>query len=124
GPSTTGPSAIGLSTTGLFTAGPAGRPPATGQATLFGPAEPGIAEAREVLRALVGVQADQLRPIAADAHPARFALLAALLGRRPVPGFRPPRLAELATQISAALAGRPVTPHSPAQLLKAFATVC
>src|SRR6202040_1121130 len=78
GPSTTGPSAIGLSTTGLFTAGPAGRPPATGQATLFGPAEPGIAEAREVLRALVGVHADQLRQIAADAHPARFALLAAV----------------------------------------------
>lgn len=151
-PSTTAPSAVGLPTTGLFTAGPAGRPPATGQATLFGPAEPGIAEAREVLRALVGVHADQLRQIAADAHPARFGLLAAvesagglaaaemsargmpwradvhdallagLLGRRPGPGFRPPRLAELAAQISAAFGGRPVNPDSPAQLLKAFAT--
>ena len=142
----------GLSTAGLFTAGPAGRPPATGQATLFGPAEPGIAEAREVLRVLAGVHADQLRRIAADAHPARFGLLAAvesagslaaaemsargmpwradvhdallagLLGRRPGPGFRPPRLAELAAQISAAFGGRPVNPDSPAQLLKAFAT--
>ncbi|HEY8043841.1 MAG TPA: bifunctional 3'-5' exonuclease/DNA polymerase, partial [Streptosporangiaceae bacterium] len=151
-PSTRGPSAVGLSTAGLFTAGRAGRPPATGQATLFGPAEPGIAEAREVLRALVGVHADQLRQIAADAHPARFGLLAAvesagglaaaemsargmpwradvhdallagLLGRRPGPGFRPPRLAELAAQISAAFGGRPVNPDSPAQLLKAFAT--
>ena len=55
----------------------AGRP-ATGQATLFGPAEPGIAETREVLRALVGVHGDQLRQIAADAHPARFGLLAAV----------------------------------------------
>jgi hypothetical protein len=47
-------SSAGLSGAGLSGAGPAGRPPATGQATLFGPAEPGVAEAREVLRALVG----------------------------------------------------------------------
>ena len=136
---------------GSFQRGP-GRPPAAGQATLFGPAEPGVAEAREALRALVGVHADQLRRIAADTHPARFgllaavesagglaaaemsargmpwradvhdALLASLLGRRPGPGFRPPRLADLAAQISAAFGGRPVNPDSPAQLLKAFAT--
>jgi DNA polymerase family A len=148
----TGLSSAGLSGAGLSGAGPVGRPPATGQATLFGPAEPAVAEAREVLRALVGVHADQLRRIAADTHPARFgllaavesagglaaaemsargmpwradvhdALLASLLGRRPGPGFRPPRLAELAAQISAAFDGRPVNPDSPAQLLKAFAT--
>ena len=142
----------GLSGTGLSSAGPAGRPPAAGQATLFGPAEPGVAEAREILRALVGVHADQLRRIAADTHPARFGLLAAvesagglaaaemtargmpwradvhdallagLLGRRPGPGFRPPRLADLAAQVSAAFGGLPVNPDSPAQLLKAFAT--
>ena len=123
-----------------------------GQATLFGPAEPGIDEAREILSALVGVHADQLRRIAADPYPARFGLLAAvesagglsaaemrargmpwradvhdallegLLGRRPGPGFRPPRLADLAAQISAAFGGRPVNPDSPAQVLKAFAT--
>ena len=58
-------------------------------------------------------------PWRADVHDA---LLAGLLGRRPGPGFRPPRLAELAAQISAAFGGRPVNPDSPAQLLKAFAT--
>jgi len=145
-------SSAGLSGAGLSGARPAGRPPATGQATLFGPAEPGVAEAREVLRALVGVHADQLRRIAADTHPGRFgllaavesagglgaaemsargmpwradvhdALLASLLGRRPGPGFRPPRLADLAAQITAAFGGRQVNPDSPAQLLKAFAT--
>ena len=129
-----------------------GRPLLFGQATLFGPAEPGIDEAREILSALVGVHADQLRRIAADPYPARFGLLAAvesagglsaaemrargmpwradvhdallegLLGRRPGPGFRPPRLADLAAQISAAFGGRPVNPDSPAQVLKAFAT--
>jgi hypothetical protein len=148
----TGLSGPGLSGPGLSGPGPAGRPPAAGQATLFGPAEPGVAEAREVLRALVGVHADQLRRIAADTHPARFgllaavesagglaaaemsargmpwradvhdALLASLLGRRPGSGFRPPRLADLAAQVSAAFGGRPVNPDSPAQLLKAFAT--
>ena len=145
-------SSAGLSGAGLSGARPAGRPPATGQATLFGPAEPGVAEAREVLRALVGVHADQLRRIAADTHPGRFgllaavesagglgaaemsargmpwradvhdALLASLLGRRPGPEFRPPRLAGLAAQITAAFGGRQVNPDSPAQLLKAFAT--
>ena len=125
---------------------------ATGQATLFGPAQPGLDDARQVLDALVGVHADQLRQIAADAHPGRFGLLAAvesaaglaaaemrlrgmpwradvhdallagLLGPRPGPGLRPPRLAELAAQISAAFGGRQVNPDSPAQLLKAFAT--
>src|ERR1039457_5252235 len=127
-------------------------PGVTGQATLFGPAEPNIDEASDVLRALGVAHADQVRRIAADAYPARFgllaavesagglaaaemsargmpwradahdALLAALLGPRPGPGFRPPRLAELAAQISAAFGGRPVNPDSPAQLLKAVAT--
>ena len=147
-----GLSAAGLSAAGLSATSPPGRPPAAGQATLFGPAEPGLAEAREVLRALVGVHAGQVRSIATDAHPARFGLLAAvesagglaaaemsargmpwradvhdallagLLGPRPGTGLRPPRLAELAAQISAAFGGRPVNPDSPAQLLKAFAT--
>ncbi len=131
-------------------AGPA--PRAAGQATLFGPAEPGIDDARQVLATLVAEHADQVRRIAADAHPARFGLLAAvesagglaaaemsargmpwradvhdallagLLGPRPGPGLPPPRLAGLAAQISAAFGGRPVNPDSPAQLLKAFAT--
>jgi len=130
----------------------AGQAALFGQAMLFGPAEPGIDEAREILSALVSAHADQLRRIAADPYPARFGLLAAvesagglcaaemrargmpwradvhdallegLLGRRPGPGFRPPRLAGLAAQISAAFGGRPVNPDSPAQVLKAFAT--
>ena len=119
---------------------------------LFGPAEPGIGETREALAGLVGAHADQVRRIAADTHPARFGLLAAvesagglaaaemsargmpwradvhdalltgLLGARLGPGSRPSRLAGLAAQISAAFGGRPVNPDSPAQLLKAFAT--
>jgi DNA polymerase family A len=140
--------------------GPAGVPPAggasgrttgAGQATLFGPAEPGLAETRAVLAGLVAAHADQLRRIAADPHPGRFGLLAAaesagglvaaemqarglpwradvhdellsgLLGRRPPGGLRPARLAALASQVSAAFGGRPVNPDSPAQLVKAFA---
>ena len=58
-------------------------------------------------------------PWRADVHDA---LLAELLGPAARPGFRPPRLAELAAQISAAFGGRPVNPDSPAQLLKAFAS--
>jgi DNA polymerase-1 len=122
------------------------------QATLFGPAEPGFAEARATLNALIAAHADQQRRIAADAYPARFgllaaaesagalaaaemraagmpwradvhdALLASLLGPRPPAGLRPARLATLASQISAAFGGRAVNPDSPAQLLKAFAT--
>ena len=125
---------------------PPGRPPCSGRPSR------GSRKARELLGALVAAHAGQLRQIAADAHPARFGLLAAvesagglaaaemsargmpwradvhdallagLLGPRPGPGFRPPRLAELAAQISAAFGGRPVNPDSPAQLLKAFAT--
>ncbi len=139
--------------------GPAADRPAPGpgrlaagqQAALFGPAEPGFAEASTALDQLVAVHADQLRRIAADPHPGRFgllaavesagglvavemqargvpwradvhdALLASLLGARPAAGLPPPRLAELASQISAAFGGRPVNPDSPAQLIKAFA---
>ena len=62
-------------------------------------------------------------PWRADIHDR---LLTELLGPRPraAPGaqLRPARLAELATQISAALgADRPVNPDSPAQLLRALA---
>jgi DNA polymerase family A len=130
-----------------------GRWPVTArQATLFGPAEPGLAEARAALAGLTVAHADQLRRITADPHPGRFGLLAAaesagglvaaemrarglpwradvhdellsgLLGPRPQAGLRPAKLAALASQISAAFGGRPVNPDSPAQLVKAFAT--
>jgi hypothetical protein len=129
-----------------------GRLAAGQQAALFGPAEPGFAEASAVLDRLVAVHAGQLRRIAADPYPGRFgllaavesagglvavemqargvpwradvhdALLASLLGARPAAGLQPPRLAELASQISAAFGGRPVNPDSPAQLIKAFGT--
>src|SRR5215467_6824802 len=127
------------------------RPGTTGQAVLFEPADPAFPSPDAALDALIAVHADQLRRIAADEHPGRFALLAAaesaaglvaaemgyyglpwradvhsdlltgLLGDRPVPGLRPQRLADLAAQISAALGGRPVNPDSPAQVLRALA---
>ena len=127
------------------------RPAAVGQAVLFEPADPAFPSSHAALEALVAVHADQLRRIAADEHPGRFALLAAaesaaglvaaemgfyglpwrtdvhselltsLLGDKPLPGLRPPRLADLATRFSAALGGRPVNPDSPAQVLRALA---
>jgi hypothetical protein len=129
----------------------AARPATAGQAVLFEPADPVFPSPREALDALVAVHADQARRIAADEHPGRFALLAAvesaaglvaaemgydglpwradvhaalltgMLGDKPVPGLRPPRLADLAAQISAALGGRPVNPDSPAQVVRALA---
>jgi DNA polymerase-1 len=129
----------------------AGRPAAAGQAVLFEPADPAFPGPHAALDALVAVHADQQRRIAADEHAGRFALLAAaesaaglvaaemgfhglpwradvhselltsLLGERPRPGLRPPRLADLAARISAALGGRPVNPDSPAQVLRALA---
>jgi DNA polymerase-1 len=56
-------------------------------------------------------------PWRADVHDA---LLTALLGPRPPLGGSPPRLAELAAEVSAAF-GRPVNPDSPADVLRAFA---
>ena len=127
------------------------RPGAAGQTALFEPADPDFPAPRAALEALLAVHADQLDRIAADEHPGRFALLAAaesagglvaaemgfdglpwradvhaellagLLGARPAPGMRPPRLAGLAVRISAALGGRPVNPDSPAQVLRALA---
>jgi DNA polymerase family A len=121
-----------------------------GQDALFDPADPDFPDPGAALDAVVAVHAGQLRRIAADEHPGRFALLAAaesaggliaaemgfdglpwradvhndllteLLGPRPVPGLRPSKLADLAARISQAL-GRPVNPDSPAQVLKAFA---
>jgi DNA polymerase family A len=118
---------------------------------LFEPADPAFPGPRQALDALIAVHADQARRIGADEHPGRFALLAAaesaaglvaaemgqdglpwradvhaalltsMLGDKPVPGLRPPRLADLAAQISAALGGRPVNPDSPAQVLRALA---
>jgi DNA polymerase-1 len=129
----------------------AARPATAGQAALFEPTDPAFPGPRAALDALVTVHADQVRRIAADEHPGRFALLAAaesaaglvaaemgdcglpwradvhadlltsLLGDKPVPGLRPPRLADLAARISAALGGRPVNPDSPAQVLRALA---
>src|SRR5262249_39575980 len=127
------------------------RSAAAGQAVLFEPADPAFPSPRAALDALVTVHADQQRRIAADEHPGRFALLVAaesaagliaaemgfyglpwrtdvhselltsLLGGKPLPGLRPPRLADLAAQSSAALGGRPVNPDSPAQVLRALA---
>ena len=123
----------------------------TGQAVLFEPADPAFPAPRAALDALVAVHDDQQRRIAADEHPGRFGLLtaaesaaglvaaemgfhglpwradvhsellASMLGDRPLPGLRPPRLASLAAQFSAALGGRPVNPDSPAQVLRALA---
>lgn len=122
------------------------RDPRDAPPTLFGD-EP--ADDPDPLAPVREVYADQLRRIAATAHPGRFTLLAAAesagglaaaemgfeglpwsaaahddvlteaLGPRPVGGGRPPRLAELAEAISEAF-GRPVNPDSPAQVLKAF----
>jgi DNA polymerase family A len=121
------------------------------QPALWGPAETSLPEAQDTLRALAQAHAGQLRRIAADPHPGRFGLLAAvesagglsaaemrargmpwranvhdgllsqLLGPRPPAGLRPPRLAALAQQVSAAFGGRMVNPDSPAQVTKAFA---
>ena len=123
----------------------------TQQPALWGPAETALPEAQDALRALVTAHAGQVRRIAADPYPARFGLLAAvesagglaaaemrargmpwradvhdallahLLGPRPLSGAQPARLAALARDISAAFGGRPVNPDSPAQLAKAFA---
>jgi DNA polymerase-1 len=103
------------------------------------------------LAAVVEVHAGQRRRIAADPHPDGFALLAAadsagglaaaemshhglpwradvhldlltaLLGPRPGPGMRPPRLASLVAAISDAFGGRPVNPDSPGQVRRALA---
>jgi len=121
------------------------RPPetrGTQQPALWGPAETALPEAQDALRALVTAHAGQVRRIAADPHPARFGLLAAvesagglaaaemrargmpwradvhdalladLLGPRPVAGVRPARLAALAKDISAA--ARPPADSTPA----------
>ncbi|WP_433272182.1 bifunctional 3'-5' exonuclease/DNA polymerase [Pseudonocardia xinjiangensis] len=48
-------------------------------------------------------------------------LLTELLGPRPVLGGRPPKLAALADEVTAAFGGRPLNPDSPAEVLRAFA---
>jgi DNA polymerase-1 len=48
-------------------------------------------------------------------------LLTEALGPRPVLGGRPPKLAELASAVSAAFGGRALNPDSPAEVLRAFA---
>ena len=152
GPGLDGAVGSGRALRAAASAAPAARRPAgPGQTVLFEPADPVFPDPRAALDALVAVHADQLRRIAADEHPARFALLAAtesaaglvaaemgryglpwradvhaelltgLLGDRPVPGLRPPRLADLVSRIAAAFGGRPVNPDSPAQVLRALA---
>jgi DNA polymerase I len=131
----------------------AGRPaaaPRPGQDALFDPADPVFPEPAAALEAVVAVHADQMRRIAADEHPGRFALLVAaesaggliaaemgfyglpwradvhndlltaLLGPRPVPGMRPAKVSDLAARISEAL-GQRVNPDSPAQVIRALA---
>jgi DNA polymerase-1 len=124
--------------------------PRPGQGALFDPADPVFPDPGAALAAVVAVHGDQMRRIAADEHPGRFALLVAAesaggliaaeigfdglpwradvhhelltaaLGPRPVPGLRPARMADLAARISEAL-GRRVNPDSPAQVLRALA---
>jgi DNA polymerase family A len=126
------------------------RPRAAGQEALF-EADPEFPSPEAALEALLAVHDDQVRRIGADEHPGKFALLAAaesaaglaaaemsfhglpwradvhdamlaeLLGPRPVAGLRPGKLAGLAARISEAFGGRPVNPDSPAQVLRAFA---
>ena len=128
--------------------GAAARP---GQDALFDPADPVFPDPRAALEALIAVHADQVRRIAADEHPGRFALLVAaesaggliagemghdglpwradvhsdlltgLLGQRPMAGMRPARRAALAAGIGAARGAPPVNPDSPAQVLRALA---
>ncbi|HEV2377637.1 MAG TPA: bifunctional 3'-5' exonuclease/DNA polymerase [Streptosporangiaceae bacterium] len=128
-----------------------GQQAAQQQAVLFEPADPVFPTPEAALAAVIEVHADQQRRITADEHPDRFTLLAAadsagslaaaemshhglpwradvhtdlltaLLGIRPAPGMRPPRLASLAAAISEAFGGRPVNPDSPAQVSRALA---
>jgi DNA polymerase-1 len=121
-----------------------------GQDALFD-ADPEFPSPDDALASLVAVHAGQLTRIAADEHPAKFSMLAAaesacglvaaemgfhglpwradvhdallaeLLGPRPVPGMRPSRLVALAARITDAFGGRRVNPDSPAQVLRAFA---
>ena len=123
----------------------------SGQDALFEAADPAFPEPQAALAAAAAVHADQLRRIAADEHPDRFALLVAAesaggliaaemtghglpwradvhdallteqLGPRPAAGLRPARLAELAGQITDVF-GHPVNPDSPAQVIRALAT--
>ncbi len=122
----------------------------SGQGALFAAADPAFPEPQAALAAAVAVHADQLRRIATDEHPDRFALLVAAesaaglaaaemgyhglpwradvhdalltqqLGPRPVPGLRPARLADLADRITGAF-GHPVNPDSPTQVIRALA---
>jgi DNA polymerase family A len=95
------------------------------------PARFGMLVAAESAGALVAAEISAAGlPWRPDVHDA---LLTDMLGRRPpavglpsrsaaAPPMRPPRLADLAGQISAAFgAGRPVNPDSPAQLIRALA---
>ena len=130
------------------------RDPRDAPPTLFGEAGPAVqadAGGGDPLAPIRDVYADQLRRVAATAHPGRFRLLVAAesagglaaaemghdglpwsadahdavlteaLGPRPAGGARPRRLTELAEAISEAF-GRAVNPDSPAQVLKAFST--
>lgn len=78
----------------------------------------GLLVAAESASALVAVEMSQAGlPWRTDIHDE---ILLDLLGGRALHGARPPRLAELAAEISAAFPGSTVNPDSPASVLSAF----
>lgn len=120
------------------------------QSTLFEPDRSGLPPGIQRAEIAAEVYADQLRRLARTDHPGRFRLLVSaesasglaavemraagvpwdaevhdrilteLLGVRAPAGGRPPKLAELAADISAAFGGRSVNPDSPRDILAAF----
>lgn len=130
-------------------AAPADNPAA--QPALFEPDRSGLAPDVDPVRAVREVYADQLRRIAATAHPGRFRLLAAaesaaslaaaemahhglpwradvhgrileeVLGPRPPDGSPPREMAAAAARLAEALGVRALNPDSAPQVTKAFA---
>lgn len=120
------------------------------QSTLFEPDRTGLPLGPKRAEIAAEVYADQLRRIARTDHPGRFRLLVSaesasglaavemraagvpwnvevhdrilteLLGERAPTGVRPPKLAALAAEISAAFGGRTINPDSPRDILAAF----
>lgn len=69
-----------------------------------------------------GLVAEEMTAHGLPWHAARHdELLTSLLGPRPVLGGRPPKLAALAEEVTAAFGGRALNPDSPADVLRAFA---
>jgi len=125
----------------------------TTQPALFEPDRSGLPPDADPLRAVREVYADQLRRVAATAHPGRFRLLVAaesaaalaaaemahhglpwradvhggileeVLGPRPPDGSPPREMAAAAADLAAALGVRTLNPDSAPQVTKAFADV-